>query len=150
MKKHVRKRPKRRDLVRRSAKKPAHGAQKALRNYGKPKIPVFLMGGEDCTEWTNLLRNKCHSPSQVIRSIRTSSVRPISSNGTHPCHPQGSFARAQGKTPCARSSRMCSCNLPSRRSRSSTSRNRSSIRFRPSVASSTPRSGIHKMSRPRW
>jgi hypothetical protein len=21
---------------------------KALRNYGKPKIPVFLMGGEDC------------------------------------------------------------------------------------------------------
>jgi hypothetical protein len=22
---------------------------KALRNYGKPKIPVFLMGGEDCT-----------------------------------------------------------------------------------------------------
>ena len=30
-------------------KKPAHGAQKALRNYGKPKIPVFLMGGEDCS-----------------------------------------------------------------------------------------------------
>ena len=28
----------------------AHGAPKALRNYGKPKIPVFLMGGEDCME----------------------------------------------------------------------------------------------------
>ena len=24
----------------------AHGAPKALRNYGKPKIPVFLMGGQ--------------------------------------------------------------------------------------------------------
>ena len=35
-------------LVGRPAKKPAHGAQKALSNYGKPKIPVFLMGGEDC------------------------------------------------------------------------------------------------------
>jgi hypothetical protein len=23
---------------------------KALRNYGKPKIPVFLMGGEDCIQ----------------------------------------------------------------------------------------------------
>ena len=36
-------------MVGRPAKKTAHGAPKALRNYGKPKIPVFLMGGEDCT-----------------------------------------------------------------------------------------------------
>jgi hypothetical protein len=36
-------------VVGRPAKKPAHDVPKALRNYGKPKIPVFLMGGEDCT-----------------------------------------------------------------------------------------------------
>jgi hypothetical protein len=35
-------------VVGRPAKKPAHDVPKALRNYGKPKIPVFLMGGEDC------------------------------------------------------------------------------------------------------
>ena len=43
-------------MVRRPAKKPAHGAPKALRNYGKPKIPVFLMGGEDCIVGTTVGR----------------------------------------------------------------------------------------------
>ena len=77
-------------------------------------------------------------------------MRPIPSTATRPCRPQGSFAPSQGKAPCARSSRRCSCNLPSTRSRSTTSRSRSSIRFRPSVALSTPRSGIHNVPRPQW
>jgi hypothetical protein len=36
-------------VVGRPAKKPAHDVPKALRNYGKLKIPVLLMGGEDCS-----------------------------------------------------------------------------------------------------
>ena len=31
----------------RTAKKPTHGCQKALRNYGKLKFPGFLMTGKD-------------------------------------------------------------------------------------------------------
>ena len=77
-------------------------------------------------------------------------MRLTPSNGTRPCSPQGSFARAQGKTPCARSSRRCSCNLLLRRSRSTTSRSRSSIRFRPSVTVSRSWSGIHNVPRAHW
>ena len=33
------------------AKKPARAAPEALRNYGKLKIPVFLMAGVNCNQF---------------------------------------------------------------------------------------------------
>ena len=37
------------------AKKPARAAPEALRNLGKPKIPVFLMVGVNCRKLTILM-----------------------------------------------------------------------------------------------